>query len=221
MKTALFSVFVKDLRSELRTRQSIYSVLLFITNAVILVLFSLNGTRLNAEFFSSAFWLILVFAASIGMSKSFVSEEERGTGMYLRLAASDDHVFVGKLCYNFLLLLGICVVGTILFTVIFDLAVIQDISSFALTMLLGSFGVSTAMSFSAALIARSQAKGAILPVISFPLLLPILFIGIEATTKSIVGSAFRFIASDLVLMLSYSIVLLIVCFWLFPFVWKD
>ncbi len=215
------SVFTKDLRSEWRSRQSVYALLLFVVNGVVLVLFSSGGQKLSPELFSGILWLLLLFSSSVGMAKSFVSEEERSTILYLQLVSDAQSVFFGKLLYNVLLSLVMVAFSSFLCIVIFELSTVASWGSFLLGLVVASCAVSVAMTMSAAMIARAQAKGALLPVLSFPLVLPVLFLGVDATSMSIAGTPWSYIVQNIGIMAAYTVVLSIVSSWLFPFLWND
>ncbi len=215
------SVFKKDLQSEWRNRQAIFALLLFVLNSVVTVLFASGGQQLSPELFSGIIWLLLVFSSSVGMAKSFVSEEERGTLLYLQIVSTAPSVFFGKLLYNVGLAVIMVIVSSFLCTIVFELSLVAEPLRFLLALVVGSYAVSVAMTMSAAMIARSQAKGALLPVLSFPLVLPVLFLGVDATSMGVAGTAWQYILPNLGIMLSYGIVLTIICWWLFPFLWND
>ncbi|MFN5866897.1 MAG: hypothetical protein ACK45R_07870, partial [Candidatus Kapaibacterium sp.] len=109
-----FIILRKDFLSEIRTRQSLSAVLLFVFNAVFLCVLALAGVRVSPEVFSALFWLTLLFGASVGAAKSFVAEEDKGTATYLRFVASASGVFVGKLFYNISLVAVIALFGSLL-----------------------------------------------------------------------------------------------------------
>ncbi len=215
------SVFYKDLRSEWRTRQSFFALLLFLVNSVVLLLFATKGLRLGSELFSGVLWIILLFSSSVGMAKSFVSEEDRGTTLYLQLVSSPTKVFLGKFLYNLLLSVFMLLSAAFLSVELFDLSTVASPGLFLAVLLGGGCAVSVAMTMSAALIARAQAKGALLPVLSFPLILPVLFLGVDATSMAVVGTPDVYIWPSVGIMLSYAVVLFIVALWLFPYLWMD
>jgi heme exporter protein B len=73
----------------------------------------------------------------------------------------------------------------------------------------------------AALISKSSSKGTLYPVLSFPLLLPLMLSTINATTMTIEGTTIGQIGSEIQIMISYSVVLITASFMLFDLVWND
>jgi heme exporter protein B len=98
---------------------------------------------------------------------------------------------------------------------------VQTPSIFLLTILLGSFGLSSASTFIAAIISKANSKGTLYPVLAFPVLLPLLMTVIDATRLSVDGASLIEAFDDLKIMLSYAIVVTTVAVVLFDFVWKD
>ncbi len=79
-----WSVFRKDLRTELRSRYAANTLLLFALAALLLVAFAVGPQPLSARVRAALLWIVLLFAASIGLGRSFVAEHEGGTALLLR-----------------------------------------------------------------------------------------------------------------------------------------
>ncbi|MFN4768721.1 MAG: heme exporter protein CcmB [Candidatus Kapaibacterium sp.] len=216
-----FIILRKDFLSEIRTRQSLSAVLLFVFNAVFLCVLALAGVRVSPEVFSALFWLTLLFGASVGAAKSFVAEEDKGTATYLRFVASASGVFVGKLFYNISLVAVIALFGSLLFLVVFALTNVANVELFALTAITGAVSVATVLTLCAAMISRASAKNALLPVVAFPILLPVIFLGVDATTMSSSGTPAPYILSNIAVMFAYTVLLVLLALVVFPFVWRD
>jgi len=92
---------------------------------------------------------------------------------------------------------------------------------FLLTILLGSFGLASASTFIAAIISKANSKGTLYPVLSFPILLPLLMSVIDATRLAVEGASITDAADDLKIMISYAVVVTTLSIILFDFVWRD
>jgi len=108
----------------------------------------------------------------------------------------------------------------ILFIVTMDLQ-IKSPGLFILVIFFGNFGLSAVMTIIAALISKANSKGSLYPVLSFPLLLPLLMSTISSTWLSIEGSTVEQIGGDLQIIISYTIVTITASFMLFDLVWRD
>ncbi|MGC8593974.1 MAG: heme exporter protein CcmB [Candidatus Kryptoniota bacterium] len=215
------AVFNKDLYSELRTRYALNALLMFVVVTLSIILFSTAGESVSPGLSAGILWVVIFFAAMSGLSRSFVSEEERGTAMTLQLWVKPSAVLIGKLTFNTVLLYllnGLIVSAYLLTMQSFRL---QTPSIFWLTIFLGTFGLASASTFIAAIISKANSKGTLYPVLSFPILLPLLMSVIDATRLSVDGAAFYEAIDDFKIMISYAVVVTTAAIILFDFVWRD
>lgn len=217
----IIAVFHKDLRSEIKTRYAINAVLMFVLTTVAMIVFSTADERLSNGLASGILWIIMFFSAMTGLSKTFVSEEERGTGLLLQLSTPPTAVYFGKLFFNILLTVVLYTAAVLLFFLFIHEITIKTPLLFAAVLLLGSIATASATTIIAAIIARANTRSALFPVLSFPILLPLVLSGVEATYQSLAGIAFGQAQSNLIILASYSVVLVAVSTMLFDFVWKD
>jgi heme exporter protein B len=92
---------------------------------------------------------------------------------------------------------------------------------FSLTIALGNLGLSAVMTIIAAIISKASSKGTLYPVLSFPLLLPLMLASISATWLTIEGASFSLISGEIQMMASYTIVVVTASFLLFDLIWND
>lgn len=210
----------KDLRSEIRTRYSVNGLIMFIVVTISIIKFSLGEEKLANELYAGLLWIIIFFSNSNGLARVFVAEEDRGTSFLLKLTADSKAVLLGKLIFNTTLTFIINFVVVLLFIITMDLQ-IKSPGLFLLVIFFGNFGLSAVMTIIAALISKANSKGSLYPVLSFPLLLPLLMSTISSTWLSIDGSTIGQIAGDLQIIVSYTIVTITASFMLFDLVWRD
>jgi heme exporter protein B len=215
------AVLRKDIRCEFRTRYAVNAILLFGITTLTVVSFSVGQRNLPPAVYAALFWIIIFFSAMSGLAHVFVREEEARTVTILRLTADTTPVYLGKLGYNILLLALLQLVIAPLFLVLTD-AVLADWLLFVVVAILGSIGLAGATTLIAAIISKAGVRGALFAVLSFPILLPLLIGVISATTKAFsqaggLGQA----ASELQLLVSYSVVMIAASLLLFEFVWED
>lgn len=210
----------KDFSSEIRTRYAINALLMFIIVVISVIKFSLGEEKLSAEMNAGLIWIIIFFATSNGLSRVFVSEEERGTSLVLKLSSEARSVILGKLIFNTVLTFIINFFIIVLYVIITDLT-IKNLSLFSLSVALGTLGLSAVMTIIAALISKAGSKGTLYPVLSFPLLLPLMLASISSTWLTIEGAGLDAIAGELQMMISYTIVVITASFLLFELIWND
>ena len=210
----------KDFRSELRTRYAVNALLMFVIVVISVIKFSIGDERMSNEMSAGMLWIIIFFATSNGLSRVFVSEEERGTSLALKLISKSSSVFLGKLIFNISLTFILNIFIIFLYIIITNLE-IKSFGLFVLCVSVGSLGLSAVLTIIAALISRASSKGTLYPVLSFPLLLPLLLSSISATFLCIEGTSIEGIAGELQIIISFSVVLITASFLLFDLIWND
>ena len=216
-----YSLFKKDFHSELRTRYAINSLAMFIIVAISVILFSIGNETITESLTGGLFWVVIFFTSMSGLSRAFVSEEERGTSLTLQLIASPTTVFSGKLIFNLILVFCMNLVIALLYSALFEKFVIQNFNLFLMTFILGNIGLAVASTIIAAIIAKAGAKGTLYPVLSFPILLPLILTCVQLTLFSFDGTSFEESKFELAIVVGYDVIMLTASYMLFDFIWKD
>lgn len=215
------AIAIKDIRSEIRTRHSLMALLLFVTVTVSMIVFSSAGEKLSPELAAGVLWIIIFFGSMSGLSRGFVSEEERGTSLLLTVSARSGAVYFGKLFTAVLLSMGINLASSGLFLLFIDDIAVKNPALFFAALLIGSVAVSASVTILSAIIARTSAKTSLLPALAFPALLPIILAGIDATATSFAGITNENASADLQMMAGYAGVVITVSYLLFPHIWRE
>ncbi len=216
-----YALIEKDIRSEVRTRYALNALIMFVVTAVSTVVFALRSDNPSPELLSGMYWVVVFFTAMSGLSRIFVSEEERGTALTLQLIASPTVVYFGKLLFNSALTLLLTTAVTLLYVVIFPGFVINSYSIMLATVLLGSLGFAASATIIAAIIAKAGARGTLYPVLSFPILIPLLLTVMNATSKALTGESFINAIEELRVLIGYLLLMVGGSYLLFEYVWKD
>jgi heme exporter protein B len=215
-----YSVFRKDIRSEIRNRYVINSLLMFVIITISIIKFSLGDEVVEDAILSGLFWIVIFFTAISGLSRVFIKEEETGTSLALKLSAGPTEIYIGKLIFNFVLTFSLNIVIFFLFTIITGIKIL-NFPAFLITVILGNFGIVASSTIIAAIIAKANSKGTLYPVLSFPVLLPLLITLINATKLASEGVPTTELLIDFQILVSYTIVVFIVSLFLFKFIWED
>jgi heme exporter protein B len=216
-----WTVFLKDFRSELRTRYALNALVMFVITTLSVILFAIGNENVSPEVLSGVLWIIIFFSAMSGLSRTFVSEEERSTVMTLQLMARPMTVYVGKFLFNLILLAALNAFTVCLYLLFITNFSIGNYGIFIPTMILGTVGLASASTIIAAIIAKANTRGTLYPVLSFPILLPLLLTVINATKLAVDGAPVSDAAGEFQILVSYAVVVTAVSYVLFDFVWKD
>ncbi len=219
--SSALTVFLKDFRSEVRTRYALNALLMFVVTTISIILFALGNETASNEILSGILWVIIFFSSMAGLSRTFVSEEERGTVMTLQLIATPLTVYAGKFLFNLVLLAMMNLVTIVLYSIVIQNFVIKSFSIFLPTIILGTIGLSAASTIIAAIISKASSKGTLYPVLSFPILLPLLMTLIQATQFAVDGAPFSDAMGEFQILIAYCVVVTTVSYLLFEFIWKE
>ncbi|MEW6622941.1 MAG: heme exporter protein CcmB [Bacillota bacterium] len=216
----VWAIIRKDLLEEFRTRYAVNSLVMFAVTTLVMVSFAVGPFSLDQSLHAAFIWIILFFSAMTGLARSFVKEEENKTAAGLKLSASPEIVYLGKLLFNLLVMLGL----TLILIPIYLLLMVPPIGSWWLMLFilfLGNICLAGAVTILAAIVARAGSKNALLPTLSFPILLPVLITAISVTETALGGGTFSQGKWELQFLVSYGVILIAASILLFNYVWYD
>jgi heme exporter protein B len=177
------AILRKDLRIELRTKESVPAMTLFTLTVYVLFHFGLDRDSLDGELASGVLWVTLLLAAVIGVSRLFAAEREQGGIDALRLAPVDQTaLFLAKAAALFLFLVAVEIVAVPAFALLLlgpDLT--GALPELPLVLLLADLGIAAVGALVAALAAETRARELIVPLLLLPLLVPVLIASAQAS----------------------------------------
>ena len=173
----------KDLRIELRSREIIYTMAFF--GALIVVIYSFSfpvKPDLVRAAAPGMLWVAIAFAGTVGLGRAFDRERENDTMRALLLAPIPRlAVFLGKAIAIAVLVLAVALVCTPLLALLLDAPLFNDPFPLALVLVLGAIGFANVGSVFAATLLKVRSRDVLLPVILYPLLIPLFVAGTSAT----------------------------------------
>ena len=221
MFSIIIAVAEKDIRSEVRNRYGITAIGLFVITTVSLIMFAVAEEPLQRPLAAAILWVIMFYTAMTGLGRAFVSEEERGTALFLRLNAPSLAIYFGKLFVNIALSIAANTIATLLMMLFMSSVVVGDWLVLIATVIIGSVGLAAVLSIVSAIVAKAGTRNAILPVLSFPMLVPIIMPGVNAMLAALAGLTLLEASGDLLLMSSYTGLVIIASVFVFDFIWAD
>jgi heme exporter protein B len=221
MLTKAVALFYKDFQSELRTRYAVNSLVMFILVAVSVILFSIGNEKVTPGLTAGLYWVTVFFASMSGLSRVFVSEEDRGTSLTLQLLASPSTILTGKLLFNLVLIFLIDFFITILFFIFFSSFVLLNFALFIVVFIFSNFGLAVSSTIIASIIAKTSSRGSLYSVLSFPIILPLLIESVQLTLNAINGASFGDSRVELLIIGCYDVVMITASYMLFDLIWKE
>jgi len=99
--------------------------------------------------------------------------------------------------------------------------VIKNPALFWMAFFLGNIGIAVSSTIIAAIISKANSKGTLYPVLSFPILLPLILTLLELTKFAIDGDTISDSYVELFVLVSYDVIMLTASYLLFEFIWKE
>lgn len=186
--TRIGAIVWKELLLETRRREFAGVVGLFSILVLVVFTFTLDLAAEHASAVApGALWVAFTFAATLGFGRTFAMERSWGTLDGLLLAPVErGELYLGMVLANILFLLGVEAVTLFAFVVFFSLPVLQ--LALLPVLVLGTVGLSAAGTMFAAMAATLRAREILLPVLLFPILIPVLIASVKATAGVLDGS---------------------------------
>lgn len=184
------AVFAKDVRTELRTKELFSAMFVFSLLVVIVFNFALPGKTTDAKDVAPGLlWVAFTFAGVLGLNRSFIIEKDRGSLEGLLLAPVDrSAIFLGKVLGNFTFMLIVEVVITPIFSLLFNYSVLNI--GLVPVILLGTIGFAEIGTLFSAMAVNTKAREVLLPVLFFPIMLPVIIAAAQATTAILAERGF-------------------------------
>ncbi len=211
----------KDILLELRSRDMVVSVLLFGFLVILVFNFALKPTpRQVPQLAPAILWVSFVFAGTLMVERAFVREREQGGLEGLLLTpVSRDAIFLGKAFTSFLFML--MVEGVLLAL----LALLLNFSPFSVillaTLFLATLGFATVGTLFSAMAVQTRAREVMLPVLFFPIILPVLVGAVEVTSRALAGEGAAAAGRWLPLIGVFDALFLVICPWAFGAVMEE
>ncbi len=185
-------LLAKDIRVELRARELLLSVALFSVVIVLVFSFALaTGLRPTMDVCAGMLWTATSLAAVIGVGRAFEREREHDTlrGLML-LPISPAAIYLSKLLGIFLLVSFVQTVVSLLIVLLFNLHLsLQVVVPIVVLQLLGGLGVAAVASLFGASLGRARSREVLLPLVIYPLSVPVLIAGARGTAALLVGES--------------------------------
>jgi heme exporter protein CcmB len=184
----------KDLQVELRSREILFTMTFFA--AMVVVLFSFAFLKENAdgemvavaEIAPGFLWIAVLFAATLGMSRAFDRERESDTMRGLLLSpAPRAALFLGKAVGLFVMMAMVEIVVVPLVWFFFAAPLFADPLQMVSLALLATLGVAVIGAVFAAMLMRTRARDLLLPVVLYPILVPLFIAAIKGTSGVLTG----------------------------------
>ncbi len=193
----VWAVFSKDVRTEIRTKEILSAMAVFSLLMVLVFVFALPGKLLDAKDVAPGLlWVAFTFAGVLGLNRSFIIEKDRGSLEGLLLAPVDrSAIFLGKVAGNFAFILIVELLTIPVLSLAFNYSALNI--GLLPVILLGTLGFAEIGTLFAAMAVNTRAREVLLPVLFFPIMLPVIIAAAQATTAVLANRPFEEVSGQL------------------------
>ncbi len=217
------AVIWKDLAVELRTRERIASMGAFTVLVGVLFNFSFDPSVVEPQAIASGLiWMTIVFGGMLGLGRTFQLEEEDGAFQGILLSPIPrDAIYFGKVISNFLILAVVTALVFGVFSLFFHLRIGSHPVALAVVVLLGILGFVAIGTLFSAVSAGTTMGDTLLPILVFPVLLPVVIYGVTATSRLFQGLPVSEVDGNIRMLGAFAVVGLAAGAFLFRYVVED
>lgn len=203
-----WAILRKDLLIEARSRQAVMSMVFFAGLVLLILGFALGpDTAEIREAAPGLLWIAVIFTTVLGLARAYDPEREnRGMEGLFQYPGGRAAIYAGKLAGLVLLLLFVEAVLFVLAGLLYNLDLLSVAGPLALVALLGTVGIAGIGTLYGALTLNLRAREVLLPLLVFPLVVPVVLATVSATRALLLGDAFGDVEAWIRLLLAYDIV---------------
>ena len=177
-------VLRKDFAVEVKSREILYTTLLFAVSCVLVfsIAFVKEGEPLG-DAAAGILWIAIEFAGTLALGRTFERERYAETLRALLLApVSRAAIYVGKMLGIVVLLAVAEILLVPLVAVLFHAALFGRPVLFAALLAVGTIGFAAVGTLFAAMLVRARTRDVMLPILLYPMTVPIMIAGVRGTT---------------------------------------
>jgi heme exporter protein B len=208
----------KEVLLEWRSKYSFTGILIYVISTIFICFLSFKQI-IDPPTWNALFWIILLFAAVNAVAKSFV-QESRGLQLFYYTLLNPQHVILAKTFYNIILLLILSCIS-FLFYILFMGNIVQDTPMFFTGLLLGAAGLSSVLTLVSAIAAKTNNSSALMAILSFPILLPLLMTIIKFSKNAMDGLSWSVNYPNFIILLAINLLIGTLSCLLFPYLWRE
>ena len=219
----VFLIAGKDLRIEFRSKEKIYSMMLFSLLVMVIFNFAFEpGAEYIKDVAPGILWVAFIFAASLGLSRSFILEKEEDCMQGLMLSPLDrSGIYLGKVIGNFIFTMTIELISLPFFAVFFNLSLTAALPPLMIVIVLATFGFIAVGTLFSALSVGIRGGDMILPLLLFPMQVPVIISAVKSTGMIMAGSGIEMYSQWLKLLVAFDIIFFVASFVIFEYLIEE
>jgi heme exporter protein B len=174
----------------------------------------------RAEIAPGLIWVVMVFAGTLGLNRSFAAEQDQGSFEGLMMAVPElSVIYLAKMITNLMMMFGLAILVIPIYSLLYNQSLF-DLRFFGILML-GAWGYSAAGTLISSMTVQTRMRDLLLPVLLFPLLLPVNMAVVKSGSAIIAASSVPEFQSWINLLLVYDVIMTVVSIMVFEYVIRE
>jgi heme exporter protein B len=218
---SITAIIWKDLAAELRSREMLSAMLVFALLVILIFNFSLElDAEARPTITAGVLWVTFAFAGTLGLNRSMAMEKDRGCLDGLLLAPVDrSAIYFGKAIGNLIFMLIVEVIVLPVYSLLYGVNLF--IPGLLLIILLGSIGYVAVGTLLSSMAVQTRTRDVLLPILLFPLIIPVLIAAVKGSTGFLQGAASADILPWINLLIVYDVIFIAVAFMVFDYIVEE
>ncbi|MFQ5651876.1 MAG: heme exporter protein CcmB [bacterium] len=219
----ILAILWKDLLSEFRTREMVLSMLVFSLMVTVIFNFSFApGSEFIQEAAPGILWMTIIFASLLGLNRTFVYEVDKGCLHGLMLAPVDRVViYISKLVVNLIFITCVELIVLPLFSIFFRLSILPVLGQLGLIIFVSTLGFTVVGTLFSAISVNTKTREVMLPILHFPVAIPIIISAVQATSAILQGQQWSVIWGWAKIIIAFDVIFFVVACLTFEYVIEE
>ena len=211
----------KDIIAELRTKETIVSVLVFALLVIVVFNFAFGtDSELMTAVAPGILWVAFAFAGVLSLNRAFIPEKEEGCFEGLMACpVSRETIYVGKMLSSLIFMLIVEAITLPVFALLFNLPVLSP--EIIITTVLATVGFVAVGTLFSALSVNTKAREMVLPILFLPIAVPVIICAVKASELALAGESWGSLSSWLQIIVAFDVIFLVASYLTFNFVVEE
>lgn len=211
-------LILKEAKLEWRNKHTISGMLIYVVSTIFVCYLSFKRI-IDVSTWNALFWIILLFAATNAIAKSFL-QESKGKLLYYYTLTSPQSFIISKIIYNAAIMVVLSLLSLLFYTLLIG-NVIADLPMFIIGLLIGSTGFAANLTLISAIASKASNNTSLTAILGFPIILPMLLSIIRFSKFAIDGISWSVNLKYLLVILFLNVIVVALSFILFPYLWRE
>ena len=220
ISAVIIAILKKDLLQEKRTKETFIPILIFGMLIILIFGFAVNPSpAVLVSIAPGLVWVVFVLAGFLAANRSLVIEMQEETIDLLLAPVSREFIYYGKLLATYLLMLLVELLMLPVLGILFEINLFTI--EFVLLLIIATFGLAVVGTLLSAISVNTKAREVMLPILFFPMIIPIIICAVASTELILGGSGLGDIRGWLQMLLIFDIVFFVLAGLCFDFILEE